>query len=345
VRRHEGVSDTFVVDEDGVLLADGTAGEDRRFTEPELHAEVLAAIASSPGEPFLFAHDEHLDTALPLMLGDERIGVVVVEYSLAEVRAEAVRAQRTGLVLGLAFTGLAGLAVALLAVRLTRALVRLTDFARVAAEDHLPRVLAAVRQGRPVEPHLLAAPAEVGNGREARRLADALGTYGSVVNGMAGDLARLLRETDARFASAFEGSAVGMAILDPEDGRPVAVNDALCRLLGRSRADLLAASLPTLVHAADRPVYDARLAALLEGSAPVRPWSSATCAGTARWSGRWPAPRSTATRTAPCAPCSCSSSTPRRASGPRATWYGWPTTTSSPSCPTAPTCSSGSSGR
>ncbi|SDN98705.1 bifunctional diguanylate cyclase/phosphodiesterase [Geodermatophilus sp. DSM 45219] len=271
VRRHEGVTDTFVVDEDGVLLADGTDDEDRRFTRPELHAEVLAAIASSPGEPFLFEHDQHLDTALPLMLGDERIGVVVVEYSLAEVRAEAVRSQRTGVALGLAFTGLAGLAVALLAVRLTRALVRLTDFARVAAEDHLPRVLAAVREGRPVEAHLLAAPAEVGNGREARRLADALGTYGSVVTGMAGDLARLLRETDARFASAFDGSAVGMAILDPEDGRPVAVNDALCRLLGRSRADLLDASLPALVHAADRPVYDARLTALLEGNAPGAP--------------------------------------------------------------------------
>ena len=271
VRRHEGVSDTFVIDEDGVLLADGTADEDRRFSRPELHREVVAGNASSPHEAFLFEHGAHLDTALPLMLGDERIGTVVVEYSLAEVQAEAVRAQRTGLALGFVFTGLSGLAVTLLAVRLTRALVRLTDFARVAAEDSLPRVLAAVREGRPVEPHLLSAPSEVGNGREARRLADALGTYGAVVNGMAGDLAQLLRETDARFASAFEGSAVGMAILDPADGRPVAVNDALCRLLGRDQEGLLAASLPDLVHAADRHAYDARLAALLAGSAPGAP--------------------------------------------------------------------------
>ena len=271
VRRHDGVSDTFVIDEHGVLLADGTDDEERRYSRPDLHAEVLAELESSAGEPVVFEEGGHLDTALPLMLGDERVGVAVVQYSLAEVHAEAAVARRTGLVLGVAFTGLGGLAVTLLAVRLTRALVRLTEFARVAAEDHLPRVLAAVREGRSVEPYLLPAPAEVGNGREARRLADALGTYGSVVNGMAGDLARLLRETDARFASAFEGSAVGMAILGPEDGRPVAVNDALCRLLGRERADLLTVSLPSLVHAADRPAYDARLAALLGGSAPGAP--------------------------------------------------------------------------
>ena len=75
VRRHEGVTDTFVVDEAGLVLADGTAGEDRRFTRPELHDEVLAAIAASPGEIVVFEHGEHLDTALPLMLGDERIGI------------------------------------------------------------------------------------------------------------------------------------------------------------------------------------------------------------------------------------------------------------------------------
>lgn len=36
-RRHAGVNDASVVDEDGVLLPDGTEDGDRRFTEPELH--------------------------------------------------------------------------------------------------------------------------------------------------------------------------------------------------------------------------------------------------------------------------------------------------------------------
>src|SRR3712207_9571685 len=37
VRRHEGVSDAFVIDQDGVLLADGTADEERRVCPPPAH--------------------------------------------------------------------------------------------------------------------------------------------------------------------------------------------------------------------------------------------------------------------------------------------------------------------
>ncbi|MEX5720467.1 putative bifunctional diguanylate cyclase/phosphodiesterase [Geodermatophilus maliterrae] len=271
VRRHEGVADAYVLDGDGVLLADGTRDEERRFSAVPLHDEVAAALEDSGGHPVVLENSDHLDTALPLMLGDDRIGTVVVDYSLAEVQAEAAAARRTGVLVGLLFTVLAVLAVSLMAGRITRALVRLTEAARVAAEDHLPRVLAAVRQGHVVTADLLPEPVEVGDGREARGLADALNTYRLVVTGMAGDLARLLRETDARFASAFDGSPVGMAILDPADHRPVAVNDALCRLLGRTREDLSAAPLTDLVHAEDRPAHDARMAGLLEGGSPGVP--------------------------------------------------------------------------
>ena len=271
VRGHDGVVDAFVLDGDGVLLADGTPGEPRRFTTPELHTAVMDGLDGWTGEPVVFHEADHFHTALPLLLGDDRIGVVVIQYSLAEVNAEAAMARRTGIVLGLAFTALAVAAVSLLAGRLTRALVRLTEFARIAAEDHLPRLLAAVRSGGVVTADLLPEPIQVGSGREARRLADALSAYRSVVTGMAGDMARLLRETDARFASAFDGSSVGTAIVDPADDRAIAVNDALCRLLGRSREELLAVAVPQLVHPDDRPSYDARLAALLSGSAPGAP--------------------------------------------------------------------------
>ncbi len=271
VRHHEGVIDVFVLDGTGALLADGTPDEARRFSTVPLHDELVAALEVSGGRPVLVHDSTHLHTALPLMLGDDRIGLVMVDHSLVQVQAEVGATRRTGVLVGLLFTVLAVLAVSLLAGRTTRALVRLTDAARVAAEEHLPRVLTAVRQGRVVTADLLPEPVEVGDGREARRLADALNAYRLVVTGMAGDLARLLRETDARFASAFDGSPVGMAILDPADHRPVAVNDALCRLLGRTREDLLAAPLTDLVHAEDRSAHDARMAGLLEGRSPGAP--------------------------------------------------------------------------
>ena len=271
VRRHEGVADAFVVDAQGVLLADGTEGEKRRWSNPVLSPDLLAGVEEAPGEVTVRQDGDQLETALPLMLGDKRIGIAVVECSLADVHADAAVARRDGLVLGIAFTGLAGLAVILLALRLARALLRLTEFARRAAEGQLPELLAAVREGRPLEPHLLPAPAEVGNGREARQLADALGVYGSVVNWMAGDLARLLRQTDARFATAFDASPVGMAILGPDGDRPVAVNDALCRLMLRGREELLSTSVAALVHAEDRALYAQRWVALVDGEAPGEP--------------------------------------------------------------------------
>ncbi|SDQ69641.1 bifunctional diguanylate cyclase/phosphodiesterase [Quadrisphaera sp. DSM 44207] len=258
VRRHAGVVDAFVVDDDGVVLADGTADEARRYSRAA--GVDLQALAAGP---LVTEHGDSMDTALPLVLGQERIGVVVVRYSLAEARAEAAAARLLGVGVGLLSTVLPVLAVTLLAGRLTRALERLTGSARLAAEEHLPRVLAAVREGRVVTDDLLPRPVEVGDGAEARELATALNTYRLVVTDMAGDLARLLRERDARFRSAFDGSPVGMALVDPASGRPVAVNEALCRLLGRTAQELVASPLVELVDEQDRAAVHERLDALL----------------------------------------------------------------------------------
>jgi diguanylate cyclase (GGDEF)-like protein/PAS domain S-box-containing protein len=271
VRRHDGVADAFVLDAAGLLLADGTDDEARRYSAVGLPADLRRALAASPGQPLALERAGHIHTALPLVLGKDRIGTVVVDYSLDAVRAEASAARRIAVIVWAVFTALAVLAVTLLAGRTTRALVHLTDAARIAAEEHLPRVLRAVREGRAVTADLLPEPVEVGDGREARRLAEALNTYRLVVTGMADDLARLLRETDARFASAFDGSSVGMAILDPVRLHPVAVNEALCRLLGRSRHDLLVAALADSVHPHDRPEQDRRIAELLAGGAADEP--------------------------------------------------------------------------
>jgi PAS domain S-box-containing protein len=47
-----------------------------------------------------------------------------------------------------------------------------------------------------------------------------------------------LRELDALFESAFEHTAIGMAVVS-SDGRPLEVNAALAGMLGYSREELL----------------------------------------------------------------------------------------------------------
>lgn len=66
---------------------------------------------------------------------------------------------------------------------------------------------------------------------------------------------RELRETNGALRLAFEESVVGMAMvsLDPSDaGRYLRVNDALCRLTGYSREELLERPFEELTHPEDR---------------------------------------------------------------------------------------------
>ena len=52
----------------------------------------------------------------------------------------------------------------------------------------------------------------------------------------------------------FDHAAIGMTLVAPADGRFLRVNDALCALLGRSRAELLACTWPLLTHPDDLPL-------------------------------------------------------------------------------------------
>jgi diguanylate cyclase (GGDEF)-like protein/PAS domain S-box-containing protein len=61
---------------------------------------------------------------------------------------------------------------------------------------------------------------------------------------------------DPRYRLLFERSPVAMAVFD-DDGRFAEVNDALCRLLHRSREDLLTMSWQQLVHPDERSVSEA----------------------------------------------------------------------------------------
>jgi PAS domain S-box-containing protein len=71
-----------------------------------------------------------------------------------------------------------------------------------------------------------------------------------------------LRTSEERFRTAFEGAPIGMALTTTE-GEWLEVNDALCDLLGRSPAQLMAVPLWELAHPADRDEERERLEAML----------------------------------------------------------------------------------
>src|SRR5258708_7590988 len=63
------------------------------------------------------------------------------------------------------------------------------------------------------------------------------------------DLHRL-RESEERFRSAFENAAIGMALVSTT-GHWLRVNQALCRIVGFSAAELLATDFQSLTHPDD----------------------------------------------------------------------------------------------
>jgi PAS domain S-box-containing protein len=68
------------------------------------------------------------------------------------------------------------------------------------------------------------------------------------------------------FRQGFDGSPIGMALTDPVQGRYLRVNDALCRLLARSREELLGRTYDSVTHPDDQAkVHRARESILRDG--------------------------------------------------------------------------------
>jgi diguanylate cyclase (GGDEF)-like protein/PAS domain S-box-containing protein len=80
---------------------------------------------------------------------------------------------------------------------------------------------------------------------------------------LAAELGRL-RESEARYAGAFEGAPVGMALMAP-DGCLVQVNRSLGELLGCTRAELVGRALTDLTYPDDLGIDAAEVLALLRG--------------------------------------------------------------------------------
>ena len=81
----------------------------------------------------------------------------------------------------------------------------------------------------------------------------------------AGD--RDLHDAQARFETAFTGAPIGMALV-ALDGRCLQVNDALCRIVGRTREELEATTLDAVTHPEDVDRDGRSLADLLRGAIP-----------------------------------------------------------------------------
>jgi len=73
-----------------------------------------------------------------------------------------------------------------------------------------------------------------------------------------------LRESEERFRGAFQNSAVGMALVSLE-GHWIRVNDALCEIVGRTEAELLACSFQDITHPDDLATDMDHLRSLLSG--------------------------------------------------------------------------------
>ncbi len=74
-----------------------------------------------------------------------------------------------------------------------------------------------------------------------------------------------LRESEVRFRRAFEGAAIGMAIVSPED-ICLDVNQAYCAIVGMPRDEVIGRSFDEVTHQDDRAEQGRRLAQLAAGT-------------------------------------------------------------------------------
>jgi PAS domain S-box-containing protein len=79
----------------------------------------------------------------------------------------------------------------------------------------------------------------------------------------------LLRDSEARFRAMFEVSSVGKIETECETGRFLAANDAMCKLVGYSAAELLATNAWDITHPDERDRDREPIRRLLAGELPV----------------------------------------------------------------------------
>ena len=86
-----------------------------------------------------------------------------------------------------------------------------------------------------------------------------------------------LEANERRYRARYEQANVPQAFADLQ-GCIVNANDAMCRLLGRERAQLQGIPVGSLRHSTDTAAADKRLAAVLDGTAGDRLLGASACA-------------------------------------------------------------------
>jgi len=74
------------------------------------------------------------------------------------------------------------------------------------------------------------------------------------------------REAEEKLRAFFENSATGNAILDPQNGRFIEVNERFCVIAARTRDELLRLTFRDITHPDDRPIDEQRFAQLRSGA-------------------------------------------------------------------------------
>ena len=188
---------------------------------------------------------------VPLTIDGEPVLRVEVRFRAGLIDKPQAAARRAGIVNGVVVLLLGLVATWFVARSATSGVRQLTTEVRDSAERHLPQVLSAVRDGRPVTPAQLQ-PGEISvrGVAEVEALSSAFTTHRAAVAELAGELSARLVRSDTRFRIGFDRSPMGMALIGA-DGEVQRVNAALATLLGRDVDDLETASLPDLLHPDD----------------------------------------------------------------------------------------------
>ena len=134
---------------------------------------------------------------------------------------------------------------------------------------------ACVRDGSAASEHRIVRPDGTVRVVLVRGDADGMDTAGARrVRGAVVDITAL-REAERRqraatslFEQGFDAAPIGMALADPETGRYVRTNKALCAMLGRSHQQLAELSVHATTHPDDRDATDAAIRALVRDRVP-----------------------------------------------------------------------------
>ena len=94
----------------------------------------------------------------------------------------------------------------------------------------------------------------------------------------------LQRDAERRFEATFDQAPIGLAHVAP-DGTWLRANPRLCEILGYPYEELVQTTFQEITHPDDLEADVAQVRRLLAGEGSATRWKSATCAGTARWSG------------------------------------------------------------